>query len=140
VLDYDELIDVPGKDEWEQQKTLTRAAKSLAIELNCVCILISQLRKTLQGEDRAKPRLQSLYGSGAKAKHASIVLYVDREYVRELEGDETAAQVFVLKSRDGRVGKAECMFNVKTLRFEGIKTDSKDSACSHPAEPREAGR
>jgi replicative DNA helicase len=121
VLDYDELIEVPGKDEWEQQKTLTRAAKWLAIELDCVCILISQLRKTLQGEDSAKPRLQSLYGSGAKAKHASIVLYVDRQFVRDLEGDETAAKVFVLKSRDGRVGFADCVFNVKTLRFENPK-------------------
>jgi len=121
VLDYDELIDVPGKDEWEQQKNLTRAAKSLAIELDCVCILISQLRKTLQGEDRAKPRLQSLYGSGAKAKHASIVIYVDREYVRELEGDETDATIFILKSRDGQVGQAKCKFNVRTLRFEEAK-------------------
>jgi len=124
VLDYDELIDVPGKDEWEQQKTLTRAAKSLAIELDCVCILISQLRKTLQGEDRAKPRLQSLYGSGAKAKHASIVLYVDRQFVRDLEGDETVAKVFVLKSRDGQVGYADCIFNVKTLRFENQRPET----------------
>lgn len=118
VIDYDELIEVPGKDEWEQQKNLARASKSLAMELDCAVILISQLRKPLQGEDRAKPRIQSLYGSGAKAKHASIVIYVDRKFVRELEGDETEATIFVLKSRDGRVGKVDCCFNVRTLRFE----------------------
>ena len=131
MLDYDELIDVPGKDEWEQQKTLTRAAKSLAIELDCVCILISQLRKPLASEDRAKPRLQSLYGSGAKAKHASIVLYVDRPFVRDLEGDETAAKIFILKSRDGQVGYADCLFNVKTLCFENKKQES-DSEFERP--------
>jgi replicative DNA helicase len=118
VIDYDELIEVQGKDEWEQQKNLARAAKSLAMELNCAVILISQLRKPLQGEDRAKPRIQSLYGSSAKAKHASIVIYVDRQFVRDLEGDETEASIFVLKSRDGRVGKVDCRFNVHTLRFE----------------------
>jgi replicative DNA helicase len=137
VLDYDELIDVPGKDEWEQQKNLTRAAKFLAIELDCVSILISQLRKTLQGEDRAKPRLQSLYGSGAKAKHASIVIYVDREYVRELEGDETDATIFILKSRDGQVGQAKCRFNVKTLRFEEAEKDHAPAQMWRtPSEPR----
>lgn len=124
VIDYDELIEVPGKDEWEQQKNLARAAKSLAMELDCAVILISQLRKPLQGEDRAKPRIQSLYGSSAKAKHASIVIYVDRQYVRELTGDETEASIFVLKSRDGRVGKVDCQFNVNTLRFEETRAQN----------------
>lgn len=126
VIDYDELVEVPGNDEWEQQKNLARAAKSIATELECVVILISQLRKPLQGEDRAHPRLHSLYGSAAKSKHASIVLYVDREWVRELAGDETAARICVLKSRDGRLGAVECKFNVRSLAFEDLPTTKAD--------------
>lgn len=118
VFDYDELIEAPGKDEWEQQKNLTRAAKSLGIELGCCAILISQLRKPLSNEDIAHPTLQRLYGSGAKTKHASIVILADRQYVRELSGDEKEAQIFVLKNRDGRVGRVKASFNVHTLRFE----------------------
>jgi replicative DNA helicase len=118
ILDYDELIDAPGGNEFEQQKNIARFAKSLAVELKCVVILISQLRKTLTGEDAAKPTLQRLYGSGAKQKHASYIILVDRPYVRNLEGDEKEARLWLLKSRDGRTGKINVKFNVKTLRFD----------------------
>ncbi|HVB85101.1 MAG TPA: replicative DNA helicase [Candidatus Dormibacteraeota bacterium] len=122
IVDYDELVEAPGKDEFEQQRNLVRSAKSLAMELKCPVILISQLRKSLQGEDRKRPNLQRLYGSGAKAKHSSIVIYVDREYVQELCGDETVARIVVVKNRDGKVGALDAFFNVKTLRFESVQT------------------
>ena len=103
---------------FEQQRYIVRASKSLAMELACPAIVISQLRKSLQGEDRKKPTLQRLYGSGAKAKHSSTVIYVDRPYVQELAGDETEARIVVAKNRDGKVGAIEARFNVRTLRFE----------------------
>lgn len=120
VLDYDELIDAPGKDEFDQQRNLVRGAKSIAMELAIPVVMISQLRKVLQGEDGQRPTLQRLYGSGAKPKHASIVIYVDRKFVRDLKGDETAARVVVLKNRDGRLCAFDAKFNVQTLRFEGV--------------------
>jgi replicative DNA helicase len=120
VLDYDELIDAPGKDEFEQQKNLIRGAKSLAMELSIPVIVISQLRKSLQGEDRKRPTLQRLYGSGAKPKHSSIVIYVDRPFVQELHGDETQAKIIVLKNRDGRLRALDATFNVRALRFDSL--------------------
>jgi replicative DNA helicase len=125
VLDYDELIDAPGKDEFDQQRSLVRGAKSIAIELGCPALLISQLRKPMSGEDAKRPTLQRLYGSGAKAKHASTVIYVDREFARELKPgmDETAARIVVVKNRDGRVGALEAKFNIKTLRFESMQVE-----------------
>ena len=117
ILDYDELIEAPGKDEFEQQKQIARKAKSIGMELNCVVILISQLRKSLSGEDAAKPSLQRLYGSSAKMKHASYIVLADRPYVREMEGNEKEARLFVLKSRDGRTGPISAVFDVRKLRF-----------------------
>ncbi len=125
VLDYDELIEAPGKDEFEQQRNLARAAKRLAMELRCVVILISQLRKALSGEDVKRPTLQRVYGTGAKVKHASIVVLADREYVREMTGDEKEAQIFVLKNRDGRVGRIKATFNIHSLRFESAPAEQK---------------
>jgi replicative DNA helicase len=118
ILDYDELIEAPGKDEFDQQRNLVRAAKSLGKELHCAVILISQLRKPLSGEDAAKPTLQRIYGSGSKTKHASIVIFADRQYVRELQGDETEAQIFILKNRDGRTGRIKATFDIRKLRFD----------------------
>jgi replicative DNA helicase len=120
IVDYDELVEAPGKDEFEQQRYIVRAGKSLAMELKCPVIVISQLRKSLQGEDRKRPTLQRLYGSGAKAKNSSIVIYVDRPFVQELCGDETEARIVVAKNRDGKVGAIDARFNVRTLRFESM--------------------
>jgi replicative DNA helicase len=118
IVDYDELVEVQGKDEWDQQRVLIRSLKALAMELRIPVIIVSQLRKSLDEKDRMHPTLQRLYGSGAKSKHASIILYVDRPYVQDLAGEETEARVFILKSRDGRMGMTECRFNIRTFRFE----------------------
>jgi replicative DNA helicase len=123
ILDYDELIDAEGKTEFEQQRVIARTAKSLAIELQCAVILISQLRKTNQGEDAGKPTLQRLYGSGAKQKFASFIILADRPYVRKLVGDEKKAELQLLKSRDGKTGRIKATFNIKSLRFEEAKED-----------------
>jgi replicative DNA helicase len=132
VLDYDELIAVEGDTENDQQRNLARAAKSLGMELDCAVILVSQLRKPLAGEDVKRPTLQSIYGSGAKTKHSTGVLLVDRPYVRELLGDETDAQLFVLKNRDGRLGRLPCRFDVKKLEFMDPATEDHEPAPAPP--------
>jgi replicative DNA helicase len=123
ILDYDELIEAEGKTEFEQQRVIARAAKSLAIELKCAVILISQLRKTTAGEDAGRPTLQRLYGNAAKQKFASFIILADRPYVRELVGDEKEAELQLLKSRDGKTGRIKATFNIKSLRFEETKED-----------------
>jgi replicative DNA helicase len=125
IVDYDELVSAPGKDEMEQQRILVRGLKRLAMELGCVVILVSQLRKPLTRDDAKRPTLSGLYGSGAKSKHASCVVFVDRPFVRELKGEETEARVVVLKHRDGRVGRVEATFNIETLHFESAPEAAK---------------
>jgi replicative DNA helicase len=127
ILDYDELIEAEGKTEFEQQRVIARAAKSMAQELHCAVILISQLRKTTQGEDAGKPTLQRLYGNAAKQKFASFIVLADRPYVRELEGDEKEAELQLLKSRDGKTGRIKATFNIKNLRFEEAKEDPSEA-------------
>jgi replicative DNA helicase len=118
ILDYDELIDAPGKNELDQQRNLIRGAKGIAVELRIPVIVISQLRKALDKDEAKKPSLDRIYGGGSKSKHSSFIIFVDREYVRELKGDETKGRVCILKARDGRVGEIPVTFNIKTLRFE----------------------
>jgi replicative DNA helicase len=118
ILDYDELIDAPGRTELDQQRTLMRGAKGIAVELKIPVIIISQLRKSLDKDEAKKPSLDRIYGGGSKSKHSSFIVFVDREYVRELKGDETKARVCILKARDGRVGEIPVTFNIQTLRFE----------------------
>ena len=130
VFDYDELIDAPGETELDQQRTLVRAAKNLGVELKCVVILISQLRKALNKEDAKRPSLQRLYGTGAKAKHSSFVIFADRPWVREMQGDEKEAKLFILKSRDGQTGPISASFDVRKLRF-GAAPDKQKASRDH---------
>jgi replicative DNA helicase len=118
VVDYDELIEVSGKDEWEQQRRLVRSLKSLAIELKIPVLLISQLRKSFSKDE--SPTLERLYGSGTKSKHPNIVLYIDRPFVQNLQGSETEAEIQVLKNRDGTLGAVKCRFDLVTHRFEQV--------------------
>jgi replicative DNA helicase len=137
ILDYDELIEAPGRTELEQQTNLVRKAKSIGMELHCPVILISQLRKPLSGEDATRPTLARIYGSGSKTKHASFVILADRPYVRELQGDEKEAQIFILKGRDSQTGRIKAVFNIRKLRFDDAPHEGTSAAWRNPSEPRE---
>lgn len=137
ILDYDELIEAPGRDENEQLRQLVRMAKSIGMELNCGVILISQLRKEYGQSDKSDtrpPSLSRLYGSGAKIKHASIVIYADRKWEENLDGVQKDAVLWILKNRDGRTGPIPARFNVHSLRFEEAKAEA--SVWRDHAEPR----
>ena len=127
VVDYDELVTAPGKDELEQQKNLVRGLKRLAVSEDCAVILVSQLRKPLNPGEMKKPTLERIYGTGAKSKHSSMVIFVDRPWVRELKGNETEATIYVMKNRDGGPGKIKAIFNVAKLRFEEGQSEADGS-------------
>lgn len=125
ILDYDELIEAPGRDENEQLRRLVRMAKGIGMELNCAVILISQLRKEYghsqnDKPDTRPPSLSRIYGSGAKIKHASIVIYTDRKWEENLDGVPKEAVLWVLKNRDGRTGPIAATFNINKLRFDQL--------------------
>lgn len=136
VIDYDEMIDVDGEagqqrkrtprplDEFERLRIVARAAKQIALQLECVVILVSQLRKPLTGEDAEFPTLQSVYGNQAKVKNATGVLLVHRPYVDNWTGEETDATLFVLKNRDGRRSKVPCTFDIAKLEFHDAARDA----------------
>lgn len=136
IVDYDELVEVNGaQDEWDAQRRLVRGLKTLGMEMDMPVFLVSQLRKALNDNEREHPTLQRLYGSGAKIKHASVVLYLDRPFVLNLEGDQTEATIFILKSRDGVMGKTPAKFNIRTFRFEQAEGAPEVGAPSVPLEP-----
>jgi replicative DNA helicase len=142
ILDYDELIEAPGRDENEQLRRLVRMAKSIGMELNCAVILISQLRKEYghsynDKPDTRPPSLSRLYGSGAKIKHASIVIYADRKWEETLDGVEKEAVLWVLKNRDGRMGPIPAKFNVNKLRFDQAPDEQRATVWRDHAESRE---
>lgn len=142
ILDYDELIEAPGKDENEQLRRLVRMAKSIGMELQCAVVLISQLRKeygAMQNgkQDTRPPSLSRLYGSGAKIKHASIVIYADRKWEENLDGVQKDAVLWVLKNRDGRTGPIPATFNINKLRFDQAQDEQSAGVWRYHTQARE---
>jgi replicative DNA helicase len=117
VIDYDELVEGHGATELEKQTSVVRTSKSLAMSLKVPVILLSQLRKLQQGERADKPLIDRMYGAGAKKKDSSSILFIDRPSVRNLEGDEAAATIFVVKNREGKVGHLPCQFQISRMQF-----------------------
>lgn len=120
IVDYDELVESEGLSEWDRQADTIKTCWSLAKELRVPAIVISQLTKVINREDRKFPSLARLYGSHSKAKYASVVVWVDREFVQTMAGDPAAAMIYVLKNRDGKIGPLPAKFDVQTLRFDTL--------------------
>ena len=117
IVDYDELVDAAGSTELEKQNNVVRGCKALAMSHHVPVVLLSQLRKIQQGEKADKPSIHRLYGGGGKVKNASTILFIDRPYVRNLSGDETASTIYLIKNRNGKVGQLACRFNITRMRF-----------------------
>ena len=115
VIDYDALVDAPGKTDLEIQMAVVKGAKRIAMQFGVPVFLVSQLNKNIKPGEMVT--INSLYGTSRKANDASVVLYVERKFVEKLEGDETEGRILILKARDGRVGSIPVKFDVSRLRF-----------------------
>lgn len=117
VIDYDELVVSSGRNENEELANVAKLAKQLSISLKIVVILISQVRKAQGGAPFNGPLIDKFFGSGAKTKHASCALLIDRPFTKRLEGDAAAATIWICKSRDSKAGPVQAKFDVHHLYF-----------------------
>lgn len=60
VIDYIQILDSPGKSEYEQVNSIVKELKKMCRQLNVLCIAISSLTRT-RGE---RPTMEDLRGSG----------------------------------------------------------------------------
>lgn len=108
VIDYDELVQSARLDGVDAQASVAAYARRLAADNPIVVWLVSQFRKASQG-DSGRVKLDRLYGSGAKTKHAAAVL------VLEKNGD--LMSVRILKNRNGCLADVTVRLDRKKLEF-----------------------
>jgi KaiC/GvpD/RAD55 family RecA-like ATPase len=73
VLDYDWLINAPGKDEIQQSQNTSRMCKQLSHELNLSVVLISSVNKLGMGSASENVTKANVSGSGKKLHDADII-------------------------------------------------------------------
>ncbi|HEV2378697.1 MAG TPA: DnaB-like helicase C-terminal domain-containing protein [Terriglobia bacterium] len=139
IVDYDELVWSPGKDELERQSAVASACKSLANSMAVPVILVSQLRKLQPGESRRASNNDRLHGSAAKKKHATTIIFIWRKFLETFEReDEATARITVTKNRNGDYGARPVYFDKATLSFRDLTEE--EEAALRPAKGTGKGK
>jgi replicative DNA helicase len=130
VIDYLQLIAGRGRfsNRNEEVSSITRGLKGLAKELHVPVLVLSQLTRAPEREERV-PHLSDLRESGAIEQDADVVMFLHRPNLFKKKGevtDEERAQteVVIAKQRNGPVDRIPFVFLGKFTRFEEAATGS----------------
>jgi replicative DNA helicase len=128
VVDYLQLISSRGRfgNRNEEVSSISRALKGLAKELKVPVLVLSQLTRAPEREDR-KPQLADLRESGAIEQDADVVLFINRPnfYKTDLpDEDRNKAEVIIAKQRNGPTGSLNFVFLSRHTRFEEAAPDA----------------
>ena len=130
IVDYIQLV-VPSTNRrnanrQEEVSSISRSLKALAKELKVPVVVLSQLTRAPEREDR-KPQLSDLRESGAIEQDADVVLFINRPnfYKTDIPEEERArAELIIAKQRNGPTGSLNFVFLSRHTRFEEAAPDA----------------
>ena len=100
---------------------ISRLMKSVALELQCPIIALSQLSRNTEKRTEKKPQLADLRDSGAIEQDADTVILLFREdYYSENENNDlvdSKADLRIAKNRNGTTGTCHLTFRREFTRF-----------------------
>jgi len=125
VIDYLQLMrgsPQAAKANREQEiSEISRGLKSLAKELDCPVLALSQLNRSLEQRTDKRPQLSDLRESGAIEQDADVIFFIYRDviYNKDTETPDIA-EVIIGKNRHGATGTIETRFEGRYTRFENL--------------------
>ena len=121
IVDYLQLVSpTDGTVPREQQVAeASRGLKALAKELHVPVLVLAQLNRSAEKENRA-PRLSDLRESGSIEQDADVVLMLNRpkEENDKFQVASGTMELFISKNRNGEVGDLKLTFLNAITRFE----------------------
>jgi replicative DNA helicase len=130
LIDYLQLMrgsPQAAKASREQEiSEISRGLKSLAKELGCPVLALSQLNRSLEQRTDKRPQLSDLRESGAIEQDADVILFIYRDevYTKEACENPGIAEIILGKNRHGATGTVETRFEGRYTRFENLSQRS----------------
>jgi replicative DNA helicase len=130
IVDYLQLIAARGRfsNRNEEVTSITRGLKGLAKELKVPVLVLSQLTRAPEREER-RPQLADLRESGAIEQDADVVLFIHRPnlFKKKTDVDEDergVTELIIAKQRNGPVDRIPLAFLSRFTRFESAAPGS----------------
>jgi replicative DNA helicase len=128
IVDYLQLITARGRfsNRNEEVASISRALKGLAKELQIPVLVLSQLTRAPERDDRG-PQLSDLRESGAIEQDADVVMFIYRPHFFKAgatpeEREET--ELKIAKQRNGPTESVKFVFRSRMTRFEEAAPDA----------------
>lgn len=122
VIDYLTLIQGTSKNGANRQQEvadISRALKTMAMELNVPVIALSQLSRGIEKRDDKKPMLSDLRESGAIEQDADIVAFLHCTD-EEREKQNSLMEFVIRKHRNGPLADVPLIFQRATSTFVNV--------------------
>lgn len=128
VIDYLQLLRPHSNNPNREQQIseMSRGLKSLAKELECPILALSQLNRGVESRTEKRPLISDLRESGSIEQDADIVIMIYRDdFYDKNSKDPGVAEIIVCKNRSGENGTAKLAWVGRYTSFEQLSNDSK---------------
>lgn len=131
IVDYLQLVSATRakfSNRNEEVSATSRAFKAMARGLNVPLLVLSQLTRSSEKEER-RPQLSDLRDSGAIEQDADVVMFIHRPKafaVGESQAERNRGEIVVAKQRNGPTDAIKMAFLAPWTRFEELAPEMFD--------------